>query len=158
MNYHDDLVTDFARRTRTNLETLRKVKEAHHGWSVFEVTQLINSMLGLLVFPQQRYINEIPPMPMHELIADGWPVPRLTGDYPQAQDLKTLVRYLRNAISHFNIDFLERKNGEISGLRIWNTDPRQANRKTWEAELSVNELEAITHRFIELLIGEGAYR
>jgi hypothetical protein len=65
---------------------------------------------------------------------------------------------MRNAISHFNIDFLERQDGEITGLRIWNTDPRQAGRKTWEAELSVSELEAITLQFINLLVGEGAFR
>ena len=156
MNYHEDLVADFARRTRENLETLRKVQEVHRDWSVFEVTQLINSMLGLLVFPQQQYFDRIPETAMPVLVEQGWPVPRVTGNYPQANDLRTLVRYLRNAISHFNIEFLERKGGEITGIRVWNVG--RNNQKTWEAELSIDDLEAITKRFIELLVGEKSFR
>jgi hypothetical protein len=156
MNYHEDLVADFARRTRANLETLRKVQEVHRDWSVFEVTQLINSMLGLLVFPQQQYFDRIPETAMPVLVEQGWPVPRVTGNYPQANDLRTLVRYLRNAISHFNIEFLERKSGEITGIRVWNVG--RNNQKTWEADLSIDDLEAITKRFIELLVGEKSFR
>ena len=55
---YQDLVRDFARRTRTNLEFIRHAR--NHGESVYEVTQLVNSMLGLLVFPQQQYVDRIP--------------------------------------------------------------------------------------------------
>jgi hypothetical protein len=151
---YEDLVADFARRTRTNLEGLRTIKRQNPNMEVYEVTQLINSMLGLLVFPQQRYIDRIPQTPLEELTADGWPIPKVTGDYPQAEDLQKLVRLLRNGISHFNIEFIPDTQGEISALSIWNTEPRPPHRVTWKAELSIDDLERITSRFTALLLNE----
>jgi hypothetical protein len=152
---YEELVADFAKRTRTNLETLRLLQtHKENEYKVFEVTQLINSMLGLLVFPQQRYVEEIPETPLHELAAKGWPIPRVVGDYPQVQDLRELVRFLRNAISHFNIEFVPGPKGEISGLRVWNKETRRPYKTKWKAELSVGDLEKITTRFIALLLKE----
>ncbi|MBJ6750983.1 HEPN family nuclease [Geomonas anaerohicana] len=150
---YEELVADFAKRTRQNLETLRLLQiKNDSGLSVFEVTQLINSMLGLLVFPQQRYFDEIPNTPLKELAATGWPIPRVVGDYRQPRDLRMLLRLLRNAVSHFNIEFLPDNNGEISGLRVWNTELRKPFKITWMAELSIDDLEKITDRFIALLL------
>jgi hypothetical protein len=56
MDYQKEFIIDFARRTRANLEFIESAKRP----DVFEVTQLFNSMLGLLVFPQQSYIDRIP--------------------------------------------------------------------------------------------------
>lgn len=151
---YEDLVADFARRTRTNLEQLRTIKSQNPNMEVYEVTQLINSMLGLLVFPQQRYIDRIPETPLEDLSAGGWPIPKVMGDYPQAENLQKLVRLLRNGISHFNIEFIPDNQGEILGLGIWNTEPRPPYRVTWKAELSIDDLERITSKFTALLLNE----
>ena len=59
MNYQN-LVGDFARRTRINLETIRTFQKAKPDPQVYEVTQLINSMLGLLILPPHRFIESVP--------------------------------------------------------------------------------------------------
>jgi len=152
---YEDLVADFAKRTRANLETLRGIQIKNDPkLRVFEVTQLINSMLGLLVFPQQRYVDQIPEIPLAELVSKGWPIPSVVGNYPNPENLQKLVRLLRNAISHFNIEFLSASGGEITGLRVWNTEPRPPHAITWKAELSVEDLEKITNKFIALLLKE----
>ena len=151
---YQNVVKDFAMRTRENLEIIRRLQRENPDYEVYEVTQLINSMLGLLIFPQQRYVNGIPQTPLAELAEQGWPAPKTRGKFQQVQDLRQLIRYLRNAIAHFNIEFLSDKNQQINGLRVWNTfTPRNEPAvKTWEAELSLADIENITDKFIELIL------
>jgi hypothetical protein len=150
---YQNLVRDFAHRTRYNLDTLRNLQKTKPDLEVYEVTQLINSMLGLLVFPQQRYFDHIPKTPLTELANQGWPIPEVEGHYPQVKDLRELVRYLRNAITHCNLEFLSDEGEEISGLRVWNTNP-QNNQTTWKARLMIEDIEKITNKFIQLLLEE----
>lgn len=147
---YENLVRDFALRTRKNLDALRAIQQSQSD--VYEVTQLINSMLGLLVFPQQRYVHRIPQVSLDELYKQGWPIPKVVGDYPQVANLNQLVRYLRNAIAHFNLEFISDGFGKIQGLKVWNTDPRRGNIITWRAELTIDDIEKITDKFIELLL------
>lgn len=148
---YQHLIEDFARRTRDNLQRLNALKTS--GIEVYEVTALVNSMLGLLVFPQQRYVDSIPETPIDELASQGWPIPSVVGNFPQVSNLRQLVRHLRNAISHFNVEFFADGSGQIAGLIVWNVDPR-SNRTTWKARLSVSDLDAIAHRFIALILRE----
>jgi len=149
---YQNLVEDFARRTQENLRLLKEMN--NQGVPVYEVTAIINSMLGLLVFPQQTYIDSIPEIPIDVLEIEGWPIPTVVGDFPQVQNLRQLVRHLRNAISHFNIQFTSDHSDQIVGLKVWNTDPRRSGQKTWVAELSVAQLEVIAQRFIALILRE----
>jgi hypothetical protein len=147
---YEDIVRDFANRTRANLDTIRDIQKKNHSIEIYEVTQLINSLLGLLVFPQQRYVNSIPRRPLSELAKEGWPIPRVIGDYAQVSDLNELIRYLRNAISHFHVMFQCHNSPYIDGLILWNYDPRIRN-INWKVELSLQEIEVFTTKFIELL-------
>jgi hypothetical protein len=148
MEYRN-LVEDFARRTRENLRILRAAHE--RGEHIYEVTALINSMLGLLVFPQQKYVNSIPETSLEELSVQGWPIPVVVGDFPQVLNLRQLIRNLRNAVSHFNIEFYTEGGEQIAGLTVWNTKPR-TRQVTWKATLSISELDIIVHKFITLIL------
>src|SRR3972149_5100702 len=106
---YKDLVDDFAKRTRINLAIFRRIQNEYPDIidkykkddpqiDMYEVTQLMNSMLGLLIFPREDFIGRIPYITINELEKDGWPIPRIKGNYPQIKNLNQLVRYLRNAI------------------------------------------------------------
>jgi hypothetical protein len=148
---YDYLVRDFARRTQRNLEYVRSAQ--HGGADVYEVTQLINSMLGLLVFPQQQYVDAIPATPVSDLERDGWPIPRIVGDYPQVNDLNQLVKYLRNAIAHCNLEFISDSSMDIQGVQVWNVPPN--GQTNWKAQLTIAELHDLTEKFLTLLLGES---
>lgn len=156
MNYSQDaVVRDFAHRTRQNLKMIEELaasNQPNSNHDVFEVTQLINSMLGLLVFPQQEYFLHIPETPLEDIKSAGWPIPQVCGGFPQVSDLRMLMRYLRNAIAHFNIEFIADENKNIAGLRVWNTPPGKAI--NWKAEMGILELRGIVERFIQLLLEE----
>lgn len=146
---YEDLVRDFVARTKINLALVRAAVKC--GQEGYEVTQFINSLFGLLVFPQQEFFDNIPKMKLVDLEKVGWPIPRIHGNYRQVSDLKTLARYLRNGISHCNIRFTE-TGGHIDGLIIWN-ELSNGNRN-WEVELTIEELEGITDRFAQLILKE----
>ena len=148
MNY-EDVIRDFAERTGKNLHMIEQLQA--EGREAYEVTQLVNSMLGLLVFPQQQYVNRIPETPLEELKRDGWPVPKCRIGPDQVQNLNQLIRYLRNAIAHFNIEFIGDNRNQLELLKVWNN---RGGVKTWEAELTVSDLRGIAKRFIELLLSK----
>ena len=152
MTNYVDLVRDFARRTRQNLEFVEQHRDDPEI-EVYEVTQLINSMLGLLVFPQQKYVDQIPKTALTDLEAKGWPSIKTTKGALPTQTLNSLVRHLRNSISHFNIEFLANNQmGTIRGVRLWNTtDGTTTGPRNWEAELTLIELRKIADKFIEML-------
>jgi hypothetical protein len=148
------VVQDFARRTLRNLEYI----ETHaKSGEVFEATQLINSMLGLLIFPQQEFYDRIPETPLVELEKQGWPRISASGELPDLPDdagnLKGLLRYLRNSIAHFNTSFLADENNRLHGIRVWNhVDGKRQNPKNWEAEISLDELRSLTRKFAGLIL------
>lgn len=150
---YESIVSDFAKRTRINLETLRAVQQ--EGRQVYEVTALVNSLLGLLVFPQQQFMDRIPETPLAELHALGWPVPRIRGSFNQVATLRELARYLRNAVAHFNLKFRVDGSGQIDGVILWNT---RNQRKVWEVEMNLDELDGIVDRFVALLEDRGVMR
>lgn len=153
---YEDVIADFAKRTEANLQVIRQLAREGGVTPAFEVTQLVNSMLGLLVFPQQRYIDRIPKTPITDLANNGWPIPEVDGGYPQVPDLQQLVRMLRNAITHCNLKFEPGCGDEIESLTVWNTDPR-TGKVTWKARLTVADLDAITSRFVALLLDRKTY-
>jgi len=110
---YEDLVADFAKRTRANLETLRGIQIKNDPkLRVFEVTQLINSMLGLLVFPQQRYVDQIPEIPLAELVSKDGRFRAWWGITPTLKICKSWFGCLEMLFLTFNIEFLSASGGE----------------------------------------------
>jgi len=73
---------------------------------------------------------------------EGFPRLRLTGRKPPT-DLKTLTSFLRNAVSHVNLDFVSEMS-QITEVRLWNhwhgklTEPHTA-----DLVVSVGELRKL---------------
>lgn len=151
MIYEDgNVVADFAKRTECNLEFIETARK--NGDNVFEVTQLVNSLLGLLIFPQQKFMGAKSDISLEKLEENGWPHIAATSDSESFNSLEKLVRFLRNAIAHCNIEFLTDKTEKnISGIKVWNCQNGQRNR---EAEIPIEELRAFTRKFIELILDE----
>lgn len=147
---YQNLVRDFARRTLHNLEVIRKHKKC--GVEAYEVTQLINSMLGILVLPKEHYYERIPTTSLNQLRADGWPDPVLSGEFKAPKHLRDLVRLLRNSIAHFNIEFATSQ-GEICGVVLSNKC--NCGKVTWKATLSLDDLEQIIRKFVDLILKDA---
>jgi hypothetical protein len=144
-----NVVRDFAQRTNKNLVFIEQSVGADPELELYETTQLLNSMLGLLVFPKAEYYKRIPKIPLTELEIMGWPNVQVLEGNPPCGDLRELVRLLRNAVSHFNIEFLaNEQTQQLTGMRLWN---EWKGKKTWGVELTLNELRQIAMLFIDLI-------
>jgi hypothetical protein len=146
---YENLLKDFTVRTRHNLSLIEAQKDVGH--EAFETTQLINSLLGLLVLPQERMLSAIPDLPLSELHARGWPAFESEGSFRPPRTLKPLVRYLRNAVAHFNIEFLPDESGEIGGVILtnrWNND----SDIPWRVRLPLKDLRKLVECFSDLLL------
>ena len=109
-----DLGDEFIARTQKNLIAIECLKEK--GVEVYEVTQLLNSMLGLLIFPKERRLYEkIQPKSWDTMVEEGWPLP--SGDNAHVSDLEELIRHMRNAVAHCKFN-LTTDHDEISSIEF----------------------------------------
>ena len=151
MNYdQENLLQDYAQRTLENLRTIEKLNEDDPALSVYETTQLINSLLGLIILPVEEFFEQLPAIPKDVLVRLGWKIPQVVGEFPQVNDLCELMWNLRNAAAHFNIRFLTDDGNQISGLEIWNQDPRSKD-IVWQAIIGIIELRDLLERFVSLV-------
>lgn len=149
------ILTDYTERTKKNLLYIEKMVRNKPDLEIYETTQLINSLLGLLIFPfeeSKRDNIKIPYKTLDTMEEEGWKIPKVVGDFPQVQNLKELIRYLRNSVAHFNIKFLSDEKRQIHGLQVWNIDYHLGI--NWKAELSVSDLRDNVFRFIDLILNQ----
>lgn len=142
MEYSPRFISDFARRTLLNLDRIQQA-ERDGETDVFPVTQIWNSLLGLVVLPRERDENLIPKTPTAELWADGWPpIMELKGG---SGTLRELVGHLRNAVSHAGVEFMPDEDREIAKLKLWNFPSgkwdQPHEKRNWEAVVAVSDLE-----------------
>ena len=151
MSNYTDFVKDFAERSRLNLEGLEA--NERRGGEIYEVTQLINSLLGMLVF-----IHEDELLPNTRL--DGIPgfpnVKPIVGK--RKTKLSDLVETLRNAVCHRQIEQAATGDGRtITGFSFWTTRSRgKKPRPTiWKAKYSLAEIRCIANHLTELITDES---
>jgi len=140
-----ELEDEFISRTEKNLRAIEKLSQ--EGESVYEVTQLINSLLGLLVYPKENFFEEIPEITRETMIKQGWPLP--DEEISQIQNLRKLVKNMRNAVAHFNVELITDKN-EIEGIRFKNyrTYDKDREKPLWIGEYRLEPLK----RFVDMFL------
>lgn len=121
------VIRSFAERTLVNLKFI----EQHHRTSdVYEVTQLINSMLGLFIFPKETFWENLKDLPLNE-------IPLKLSRHATPKNFKDLIRLMRNSFSHFNLE-LYPENEEIYAIRMFNINKQ--GHKTWQATITIHQL------------------
>ena len=151
MNYQEQFVVDFVRRTRKNLEYIEDRVNEKPDEELFEVTQLVNSLLGIIVLPREHYIKNIPETPLQELADAGWPiVDKLIGEIPQnCTNLRELITNLRHSIAHFNVEFIEDNyTHKLIGLTLWNY---HRGKLRWRTTIALDELRKVTLLLFEII-------
>ena len=141
-----DEAIGFALRTRKNLEYIRDAFDRDED--VHVVTHVVNSLLGIVVVPKERYFEEsFWSIGLEELTRRGWPKWDITIDEPTKKSSNTvtlgdLIRHLRNATVHGRFRFGgEPDSRHISEVKLIVEDaPPKARNPNWRAEISGNDL------------------
>ena len=144
--YTKPLMVDFIERSRANLKTLSK--------GPYEVTQLINSSLALLVIPKEKFYQSI-----SDSMIDTNTFVMLCNNvtvntYPETLDLKHIVLHIRNGIVHGRWDFFGRQHSsslgsEIGGISICD---RGNQGQQFKIKLSIDLLRTFFFEFSDSII------
>jgi hypothetical protein len=142
-----NLTAGFARRVRKNLEFI--IKERKEGADVHEITQLVTSLLGIIVFPWEAgALRSLDNKNLSELERNGWPRWSILMD--EKGDTKTLGRliyHLRNAASHRRLKFSSDER-EMHKVEIEFEDaPNKNALPNWRAKINASELKEFCDRF-----------
>lgn len=138
---YKDVVRDFATRTLENYKM-------YHG--EYEITDLINSSLGLFIFPQQKFFNNI---------SDTWISNELLSElkknaksnYKENLNLKNICRHIRNGISHYHLKIKVNPKKEITGVIISDVNPKN-EKENFKIEFSIELLKKFFIEFSETII------
>ena len=138
----------FAQRTRKNLEYIEAAFA--EGADVHVVTQLVTSLLGLVVFPMERNVAErLKALNLLELESLGWP--RWEFEIGSSQTLGDLMRHLRNAIAHCHIHFSS-ESRRLNEVYIRAEDQTQRKPTShWRVNIVASDLRIFCLKFIELV-------
>lgn len=148
-----DFVKDIATRTRHNLEKIEAQSAA--GFDVYEVTQLINSLLGMLVFVHAK--ENLPDTPWSEI--DGFPsVDFLLGE-DQTEKFDKFIKFVRHAVAHGNVEAEAEGKGSktITHLVLWNIPPG-TDKENWRIRSSIEGIRWIAVYLTELITGSTQSR
>lgn len=143
----------FAQHTLENLQIIERDVAIDSGFH--PITQLINSLVGLVVFIHEReFIRHVADLRLSELVGEGWPRVQIDEDDGKrpTKTLGDLVRHLRNATAHGLISFSS-DSRDLTEVRIVIEDyyPR-ATLPYWSANLTAAELRELTLKMIDLLV------
>ena len=150
---NEDFAKDFIKRTQYNLEQLK------HG--PYEVTQLVNSTVGLLMIPQEEFFDQITDDLIDPNILTRMRKAIRTNSYIDNKydsSLKDIVIHIRNGFAHNNTKFHPKEINEkmeINQVTIWDYRRKTPTQEaaTFKITLSISLLRKFLIEFSSKIIG-----
>jgi hypothetical protein len=156
MNPGDKKALVIARRSRKNLDFIYAQKK--QGADVEEFTQLLNSMLGMLICLREEYFrknkvtwDEVKKYGLQPIPIEGDAPTSSSGKLKHSKTFSKLISNLRHGFAH---NCFELVGNPITSVLIWNIPPRQSNlpaNRIWQAKLTEDQLRHIAELFIDFL-------
>ncbi len=160
-----------AQKTRKNLAFIYAQKS--DGKDVEEFTQLLNSMLGLVIGLREDYYKgsgfqwtEMRSLPSYRLELENITGNVLSPESPnlkQTNSFSQLITKIRHSFAHNCYTLLVRNNEErpslILGVRLWNIPPNAENdpkNRTWQADIKEADLKDLALLLLDYLEKEFA--
>ena len=169
----DKEILTIAVRTQKNLAYIyRKSKEGEKE-KVEEFTQLLNSMLGMVISLREDYFDDRKPVSWEAVEDVAKEVSEGRDDKINLDDLKAiigkplnqespelkqnstsfslLITKLRNAFAHRGFSLTSDGSGRIKGVTVWNRRKGRKNlpvNRTWEADISEKQLKDLAYLIV----------
>ena len=121
-SYGKNFVKEFFKRTLYNLKCYDAFHKEDPEKYPNNVTQLINSFLGLLIFVKEDNIN------LSDRIYENFKSKKMEWTYAEEKNTKSFIRHLRNAISHRRIK--EKVDDQKEIISITFKDQKNQNKKS----------------------------
>ena len=131
---------EIARRTERNLLFIKaEFDRMGESSPVHVVTQLVNSLLGMVILPREQYLelrNEA--TKLGDLVSEGWPEWDVAKG--KADTLGQLARHIRNAAAHGHITFSSDSRYLHEVLITVEDSPDSGKSINWRAEITGDKL------------------
>ncbi len=139
-------IRDLMRRTMVNLRLI-EAQATREG--PYEITQLVNSFLAALAHPWEEYKQDLDRLSISDANTTGWPeLNKEWASDDEPKSLGDLLRLVRNAFAHGNLEFLSTGGNEITHIRFWNN--KRKGKRTWGAIAGVDSMRLFLDKFLEL--------
>jgi len=138
MTEYKDFYKSFAERTKANLEFIEQSKS--RGESVFETTQLINSLLGMIVFLRES--DRIDGSNLSRLWRELRYIP-IYDEHKYSDRPSDFIRKFRNALAHGHIDPQVDENQEVSKFILW--DECKCGNLDWKIEIDLENIKILAY-------------
>ncbi len=145
-----------ARRTRKNLDFMYAHKA--QGADVEEFTHLLNSMFGMVICLREEYFKgkevtwqDVQNQNLQPSSIRSKNPSKASPELKPHNNFSQLIANVRHAFAHNCFDLQSDKTKRITGIVVWNIPPRQSNKhvnRTWEAEISEQQLRELAYLFI----------
>lgn len=137
-----DFEREFARRTLDNLNNFDN--QTKNGLSYYEITQLINSLFGIIVFLNSKGMVNT----NKKIESYGASVTWLNKCFKRKSDknMVGIIRHLRNSLSHGEI-IPNQKEGKIIGFRFSDID-FDTKIKYWQLDLDIPTIREIAEDLV----------
>jgi len=135
----DEFIRDFSKRTKSNYEFIKKSN------GKYSVTQLINSLVGLLIIPQQKQFDKITESLISTELYEKLSQCVSKNTYKKELNLSEIVRHMRNSVAHARMEFiagipaLSSAPIEIHAIKF--VDVNTDTHETIDIELTIDLLE-----------------
>lgn len=155
----------FAKRTLKNLQFIENACSDHNSNpDVHVVTQIVNSMLGLIVFPHasqfdsqaEPIFKKVGGLELENLDSNlrKWNIQENTYN-EKCEILGNLIKHIRNGASHRRMRFSsDSRNPCCVFIEICDQDGKK--QKRWKASIRADDLRSFCLAFIELLEQKSA--
>lgn len=148
----DETYLSFARRTKRNLDFIQQASD-DQTLQIYEVTQLVNSLLGLLLFPRIYTWGYFRSYRLNQLDPQRWP--NLTNqsiarDKLPVFNLEHVLREMRNAVAHNDLKFIANRDNEIERIVFQNENSKVFDYpyREWSLELTLPELRLLLNSLL----------
>lgn len=148
MGMYTHLHYDFALRTKANLEFIEKAYQ--DGTSgVYNVTQLVNSLLGMVIFLKEG--QYLPNVPLNILCHEE----HIRIDIDESRDCKKVNQFLRrfrNAIAHCRFEAFGSKD-DIQGFTMH--DQKYGRPVDWKIHITTQGIRDVAFGLVDYVINHS---
>jgi len=138
MTEYKDFYKNFAERTKVNLEFIEQSQS--DGENVFETTQLINSLLGMIVFLRES--DRIDGSSLSRLWKNLRYIP-IYDEHNYSNRPSDFIRKFRNALAHGHIEPQVDENKEVSRFILW--DECKCGNLDWKIEIDLENIKILAY-------------
>ena len=141
---------ELAQRTLANYDFIFEARIKKEDEPIFEVTQLITGLIGIVVWPKEEYLDreKLQWKTLNDNLSENFPR-NYVRDQDKTDQLSTyyqLINNLRHGFAHGSFEFLSGQ-GVITDIRISNIHGSH----NWQGTISIKHLEEIARHFVYIL-------